>query len=84
MVVIITDQFGCDLIDIHDFKFVTRKLLLAQSMPRGRSSNRNNKKNDEPKPDPHEILHNLIQKARNLTDKDIWYLLLIIHCLQNI
>ena len=38
-------------------------------MPRGRKKATSV---DEPKPDPHEILHNLIQKARNLTDKDIW------------
>ena len=38
-------------------------------MPRGRKK----AVSQEPKPDPYEILHNLIQKARNLTDKDIWY-----------
>jgi len=38
---------------------------------RGRNASKS-KSNDEIKRDPHEILHNLIQKARNLTDKDIW------------
>ena len=37
-----------------------------------------NGKSEEPKPDPYEILHNLIQKARNLTDKDIWYFISIL------
>eukprot|EP01084_Bolivina_argentea_P016957 31659_1 len=40
-------------------------------MPRGRRRI-NRSQSNETKPDPHEILHNLIQKARNLTDKDIW------------
>ena len=41
-------------------------------MPRGRKKG-SMSKSEEIKPDPHEILNNLIQKARNLTDKDIWY-----------
>eukprot|EP01083_Nonionella_stella_P202783 740516_1 len=40
-------------------------------MPRGRRKSTRTPP-EEIKRDPHEILHNLIQEARNLTDKDIW------------
>ena len=48
-------------------------------MPRGRRRGRRRKQQikEQEKINPHEILRNLIQKARNLTDKDIWYEILI-------